>query len=120
LDERLGQVGDPEDVALLAGVLAAEDGEGDGAGLLLALLEYAPRLGGGALEPRLDLIVEALEHERPRLRHALVDLALHLGAQGGEGGVDLLLAPARLVDVEDAALEVDAGVEGAEHLVRRA
>ena len=47
-------------------------------------------------------------------------LLVHLRLQRAERGVDLLGRAALLVDGEDALLEVHAGLDGAQHLVRGA
>src|SRR5207248_1747888 len=71
-------------------------------------------------QPLVDLLVEVLKQGGARVGHARGDLLLELALEGDEGGVDLGGAAAGLVNLGDAALEVDAALQRAQHLVRGA
>jgi hypothetical protein len=77
------------------------------------------RLGVVKLQPQalVHVLVEVLEQRPARVVDTGADLLVHFRLQGAERGVDLLGRSALLVDGEDALLEVDAGLDRAEHLV---
>ena len=77
-------------------------------------------LFGVELEALVDLLVKVLQQIPARVGHAGADLSFQVIAEGSEGMVDLLACAAGLVNVGNAALEVHAGFQGAEHLVGRA
>ena len=65
----------------------------------------------------MDLGVEVFEQLPPSVVHRLFDLGVEIEAQLLELGVDRLGRAAVLVDRHDAALEVDARLDRAEHLI---
>jgi len=80
-------------------------------------VEKVPRHVELSLQTRVDVFVEVLEQHAPRVGHPLLDGGVHLGTQPIERRLDLLGTPTLLVDLEDAPLEVDPRLDGAEHLV---
>ena len=81
----------------------------------------AVEVGLRGLVPHLELlahfVVEVLQQLLARARHRFVDLEAQFELELVEGGLDLVGLAAALVDGGDALLEVDAGLDRAEHLV---
>ena len=65
----------------------------------------------------MDVLIEVLEECAPRVVHPRADAFVHFILKPSESGLDLLRSPALLIDSEDPLLEVQAGLDRAEHFV---
>ncbi len=88
--------------------------------VLLAGGELRRGVGPVQLQAGVYVLVEVVEQDLARVGEAGRDLGLQIGLQLVEGGRDLAGGAALLVDAGDAALDVHAGLQRAEHLVARA
>src|SRR5690554_5191635 len=67
----------------------------------------------------LHFLVEILQQHLPCLDHRFVDLGGEIELELLEAELDLVRVTAVLVDLGDAALEIDTGADGTQHFVAR-
>ena len=103
--------------AILEGGLAVELALHERQQSAATLVECRPSLVTVDSKTLVNFFVEVVEDHLSRLRKAVMNLVFEIGLELGERPGDVFLGSALLVDLGDTAFDVDAGLEGAEHLV---
>lgn len=80
-------------------------------------VELRPRVGKLQAQSRVNVLIKVLEQRAAGVFEPGADLLVELGPQRLKGGVDLVGRAALLADGEDALFEIDARLDGAQHLV---
>ena len=83
-------------------------------------VEAGPSIGQAKSKPLMHVSRKMLEQLLLCVCQPRLNLLIELGLQLGKGGVDLVGGPAALINREDAILEINARLDRAEHIVRRA